>query len=32
LWAAIAERDDWGPFCAKLEAIEELRSVSDPVV
>ena len=32
LWAAIAERDDWAPFDAKLEAIEELRSVSDPLV
>ncbi|WP_374342535.1 protein adenylyltransferase SelO [Phenylobacterium sp.] len=25
LWAAIAERDDWGPFNAKLAAIEEAR-------
>ncbi len=25
LWAAIAERDDWGPFSAKLEAIEAAR-------
>jgi uncharacterized protein YdiU (UPF0061 family) len=29
LWAAIAERDDWAPFAAKLDAIEELRRVSD---
>ena len=32
LWAAIAERDDWGPFEGKLAAIEELRSASDPLV
>jgi uncharacterized protein YdiU (UPF0061 family) len=32
LWAAVAERDDWGPLAAKLEAIEELRSVSDALV
>jgi hypothetical protein len=32
LWAAITERDDWGPFDAKLEAIEELRHASDPLV
>jgi uncharacterized protein YdiU (UPF0061 family) len=32
LWAAIAELDDWEPFSAKLEAIEELRSVSDALV
>ncbi len=32
LWAAITERDDWGPFAAKLDAIEELRSVSDALV
>jgi serine/tyrosine/threonine adenylyltransferase len=25
LWAAIAERDDWGPFNAKLEAMERAR-------
>ena len=25
LWAAIAERDDWAPFEAKLDAIDELR-------
>jgi uncharacterized protein YdiU (UPF0061 family) len=25
LWAAIAERDDWGPFNAKREAIERAR-------
>ncbi len=25
LWAAIAERDDWTPFDAKLDAIDELR-------
>jgi hypothetical protein len=32
LWAAIAERDDWGPFEGKLAAIEELRSASDALV
>ena len=32
LWAAIAERDDWGPFAAKLEEIEALRCTSDPLV
>ena len=26
IWAAIDARDDWGPFAAKLAAIEELRS------
>jgi hypothetical protein len=31
-WAAFAERDDWGPLDAKLDAIEELRSVSDRLV
>ena len=25
LWAPIAERDDWGPFHAKLDAIEAMR-------
>jgi hypothetical protein len=25
LWAAIAERDDWAPFNAKLERIEAAR-------
>jgi uncharacterized protein YdiU (UPF0061 family) len=25
LWAAIAERDDWAPFEAKLRQIDELR-------
>jgi hypothetical protein len=32
VWAAIAERDDWGPFDATLAAIEELRSAGDPLV
>lgn len=26
IWAAIAERDDWGPFQRKLEAIDLMRS------
>jgi uncharacterized protein YdiU (UPF0061 family) len=25
IWAAIAERDDWAPFDAKLEAVEAAR-------
>jgi serine/tyrosine/threonine adenylyltransferase len=25
IWAAIAERDDWAPFNAKLAAIEDAR-------
>ncbi len=25
IWSAIAERDDWAPFVAKLAAIEEMR-------
>jgi serine/tyrosine/threonine adenylyltransferase len=32
VWAAIAERDDWAPFKALLDAIEELRRASDPPV
>jgi hypothetical protein len=32
MWAAFAERDDWGPLDAKLDAIEDLRSVSDRLV
>ena len=32
VWAAIAERDDWRPFEAQLEAIEELRRASNPPV
>jgi uncharacterized protein YdiU (UPF0061 family) len=29
LWDAVARRDDWQPFDAKLESIEELRSVNE---
>ena len=32
LWAAIAERDDWGPFAAKLDEIETLRLAGEPLV
>jgi uncharacterized protein YdiU (UPF0061 family) len=32
LWAAIAERDDWGPFAAKLDEIEALRLAGEPLV
>jgi uncharacterized protein YdiU (UPF0061 family) len=28
IWAAIDQRDDWGPFEAKLAAIDELRSAN----
>jgi hypothetical protein len=26
IWSAIAERDDWAPFEAKLAAIDEMRA------
>jgi uncharacterized protein YdiU (UPF0061 family) len=29
LWAAIAERDDWGPFAAKLDRLEASRRAWD---
>ena len=29
LWAAIAERDDWAPFAAKLKRIEAARLAWD---
>jgi uncharacterized protein YdiU (UPF0061 family) len=32
IWAAIAERDDWGPFDAKLEAIGALRDANPELV
>ena len=32
IWAAIDERDDWGPFDAKLAAIAELRSANPDLV
>jgi uncharacterized protein YdiU (UPF0061 family) len=32
IWAAIAERDDWAPFDAKLQAIAELRSANSEFV
>jgi uncharacterized protein YdiU (UPF0061 family) len=32
IWAAIAERDDWAPFDAKLQAIAELRSANPEFV
>jgi uncharacterized protein YdiU (UPF0061 family) len=30
IWAAISERDDWGPFQAKLAAIEQVRLALGP--
>jgi len=32
IWAAIDERDDWGPLDAKLAAIAELRSANPELV
>jgi uncharacterized protein YdiU (UPF0061 family) len=32
IWSAIDERDDWGPFEAKLAAIAELRSANPELV
>src|SRR5262249_16964890 len=32
LWDAIAARDDWTPLAEKLDAIDELRRASDPLV
>jgi uncharacterized protein YdiU (UPF0061 family) len=32
IWTAIAERDDWGPFGAKLAAIAELRAANPELV
>jgi hypothetical protein len=26
LWTPIAENDDWTPLCAKIAAIDEMRS------
>jgi hypothetical protein len=32
IWSAIDERDDWGPFDAKLAAFAELRSANPELV
>ena len=29
IWAAIAERDDWGPFEAKIAAIRRMGDAMD---